>query len=317
VRAAVLHEHGEPPQAGEFEDPVEGDGHVVAEVAAAGLNHLDLLKASGGFYTGPPPLPSVVGSDGVARLADGRRVFFDTTAAPHGAIAERTLVHEDHLLDVAEGAPDDVAAALGNSGLAAWTALEWRARLEPGETVLVLGATGAMGNVAVQAAKQLGAGRVVAAARAGERLERMRERGADELVELDDADDLAERLKAATGGGADVIVDPLWGEPAIAAMQAARLNARHLQIGHMAAASVELPAMTVRSVLLQVIGFVVFRVPLDVRRDAYRRLTELAARGELEVDVERVALEDVQEAWQRQRSGPDAKLVVVPGPRHH
>src|SRR3954453_19666823 len=196
MRAAVLHEHGEPPRAADFEEPVERDGHVVADVVAAGVNHLDLLKASGRFYTGPPPLPSVVGSDGVARLGDGRRVFFDTTASPHGAIAERTLVSEDHLLEPAEGVDDAVAAALGNSGLAAWTALEWRARLQPGETVLVLGATGAMGNVAVQAAKVLGAGRVVAAAHGGDRLERMRDRGADALVDLRSAgDDLASELK--------------------------------------------------------------------------------------------------------------------------
>jgi NADPH:quinone reductase-like Zn-dependent oxidoreductase len=312
MRAAVLHEHGEPPRADDFDEPSEADGHVVAEVTAAGINHLDLLKASGGFYTGPPPLPSVVGSDGVGRLADGRRVFFDTTRAPHGAMAERTLVPEDELLDVADGVDDDVAAALGNSGLAAWTALEWRAELQQGETVLVLGATGAVGNVAVHAAKLLGAGRVVAAARGGERLERMRARGADAVVDLDAGEDLAEALKEATGDGADVIVDPLWGEPAVAAMGAAKLGARHLQVGHMASPTVDLPAMAVRSVTLSLLGFVVFRVPLDVRRDAYRRLTEHAARGEIEVDVERVPLDDVEDAWRRQQSGPDAKLVVMP-----
>ena len=312
MRAAVLHEHGEPPRAADFHEPEEGDGHVVAEVAAAGLNHLDLLKASGRFYTGPPELPSVVGSDGVGRLADGRRVFFDKTQAPHGAMAERTLVPEDELLEVADGVDDHVAAALGHSGLAAWTALEWRARLQPGETVLVLGATGAMGNVAVQAAKLLGAGRVVAAARACDRLDRMSERGADALVDLDAGEDLTDALKEATGEGADVIVDPLWGDIAVAAMGAAKLGARHLQIGHMASPTADVPALTVRSVVLDLLGFVVFRVPLDVRRDAYRRLTEHAARGDIEVDVERVSLDDVEDAWRRQQSGPDAKLIVVP-----
>jgi NADPH:quinone reductase-like Zn-dependent oxidoreductase len=313
MRAAVLHEHDAPPRAGDFDDPVEGEGHVVAEVTAAGVNHLDLLKASGRFYTGPPPLPSVVGSDGVARLSDGRRVFFDATEPPYGAMAERTLVKEDNLLEVAEGVDDDVAAALGNSGLAAWTALEWRAGLEAGETVLVLGATGAMGNVAVQAAKLLGAGRVVAAARGGERLDRMTERGADAVVALDGNGDLAAALKEATGGaGADVIVDPLWGEPGVAAMGAAGLGARHLQIGHMASPTAEVPALTVRSVVLDLLGFVVFRVPIEVRRDAYRRLTEHAARGDIEVDLERVPLDDVEDAWRRQQGGPHAKLVVVP-----
>jgi len=312
VRAAVLHEHGEAPRADEFDEPREGNGHLVADVAAAGLNHLDILKASGGFYTGPPPLPSVVGSDGVGRLSDGRRVFFDSTEAPHGAMAERTLVSEDELFDVPEGVSDELAAALGNSGLAAWTALEWRARLQSGETVLVLGATGAMGNVAVQAAKLLGAGRVVAAARGGERLARMTERGADAVVDLDDGENVAGALEEATGDGADVIVDPLWGEPAVAAMGVARLGARHLQIGHVASPTAEVPALAVRSSVLDLLGFVVFRVPLEVRRDAYRRLTEHAARGDIEVDLETVPLDQVEDAWRRQQDGPDTKLVIVP-----
>jgi NADPH:quinone reductase-like Zn-dependent oxidoreductase len=313
MRAAVLHEHGEPPRLDEFDDPVEGDGHVVAEVAAAGVNHLDLLKASGRFYAGSPPLPSVVGSDGVGRLADGSRVFFDATAAPHGAMAERTLVSKDRLLEVPEGVDDEVAAALGNSGLAAWLALGWKAALEPGETVLVLGATGALGGVAVQAAKVLGAGRVVAAARDGERLERLPGRGADAVVALDGEDDLAGALKEATAGGANVIIDPLWGTPALAAMRAAAHGARHVQIGQMAGATLELPAMAVRSSALELLGFAVFHVPLNVRRAAYKRLTECAGRGEIEVDLERVPLAEVDQAWERQQEGPDAKLVIVPG----
>src|SRR3954451_10314013 len=103
VRAAVLHEHGTTPRAEAFDEPAERAGHVVVEVRAAGLHHLDLHKASGTFYTGPPPLPCVVGTDGVGRLADGRRVYFDTTVAPYGSMAERTLVAADALLDVADG----------------------------------------------------------------------------------------------------------------------------------------------------------------------------------------------------------------------
>src|SRR4051794_326151 len=113
MRAAVLHEVGADPRPGEFDAPtVTSDETVVVEVAAAGLNHLDLLKASGRFYTGPPTLPSVVGSDGVGRLPDGRRVFFDACAAPFGTMAERTLVLREALHDVAEGVEDATAAAL-------------------------------------------------------------------------------------------------------------------------------------------------------------------------------------------------------------
>src|SRR4051812_24732007 len=136
MRAAVLYELGQP-RCLPFDDPVAGDGQAVVEVAAAGLNHLDIAKASGGFYLGPPPVPSVVGSDGVGTAAGGRRVFFDETVSPYGSMAERALVPADVLIDVPDGLDDAVAAALGNAGLAAWLALTWRARLQPGESVLV------------------------------------------------------------------------------------------------------------------------------------------------------------------------------------
>jgi NADPH:quinone reductase-like Zn-dependent oxidoreductase len=141
---------------------------------------------------------------------------------------------------------------------------------------------------------------------------RMTERGADAVVDLDDSEDVAGALKEATGDGADVIVDPLWGEPAVAAMGTAKLGARHLQIGHVASPTAEVPALTVRSSVLDLLGFVVFRVPLEVRRDAYRRLTEHAARGDIEVDLETVPLDQVEDAWRRQQDGPDTKLVIVP-----
>jgi NADPH:quinone reductase-like Zn-dependent oxidoreductase len=315
VRAAVLHEHGGTPICGEFAEPSPGPSQRVVEVAAAGLHHLDLHKATGTFYLGPPPLPSVVGTDGVGRLADGRRVYFDDTVAPHGSMAERALVAETAMLDVAEDAGDVVAAALGNTGLAAWLALTWRAGLRAGETVLVLGATGAVGNTAVQAAKLLGAGRVVAAALADERLALARERGADAVVELDAhaPGDLSEALRSAAQGGVDVTIDTLWGPPALAAMAAANRFARHVQIGQAAATEITLPAPLIRSLSLDVRGFSVVHPPRETRRAAYLALTGHAGRGELVVDVEAFPLEDVATAWERQRraaGGP--KLVVVP-----
>ena len=113
MRAAVLHEHGATPELGDFDDPGEASGCVVVHVAACALHHFDLHKASGTYYTGPPPLPSVVGSDGVGRLEDGRRVYFDRTCAPHGAMAERTLVPADAVLeaflrDASDGGVDEI-----------------------------------------------------------------------------------------------------------------------------------------------------------------------------------------------------------------
>lgn len=313
MRAAVLHEHGGTPCLAEFDEPSGADDQVVVEVAAAGLHHLDLLKATGTYYTGPPPLPSVVGTDGVGRLADGRRVYFDQTISPYGSMGERTLVGPEAMLEVAEGVEDIVAAALGNTGLAAWLALTWRADLRPGETVCVLGATGAVGTIAVQAARVLGAGRVIAAALPDDRLPRLKELGPDAVIQLGHPGKLTEQIRSVAPDGVNVTVDLLWGNFGVAAMRAAARFARHIEIGSVAGNEIVLPAALLRSTSLEVRGFSVAHPPFEVRQEGYLRLTEHAARGEITVDVEPVALQNVSQAWERQRlaaGGP--KLVIVP-----
>lgn len=311
MKAAILHEHGAPPAYGDFGEPAAEAGQVVVEVGAAALHHLDLHKATGTFYTGPPPLPSVVGTDGAGRLADGRRVYFDETIAPFGSLAERALASEAGLYEVAEDVDDAVVAALGNTGIGAWMALEWRAQLQPGETVLVLGATGAFGAIAVQAARLLGAGRVVAAARGSDRLRGL---GADAVVELDGGhDDLAEAFREAAGGAVDVTIDTLWGEPGLAAINAAGRYARHIQAGQLAGVVLPLPAPAIRSVSLDVRGFSIAHPEPELKREAHRRLLRHAARGEISVELERFPLSEVAVAWERQgeaSGGP--KLVLLP-----
>lgn len=134
MHAAVLEAFGAP-VAGEFRDPRPMPGATVLTVSAAAVNHVDLLKASGRFYTGPPPLPSVVGSDGVGRHEDGGLVYFDAPLAPFGSMADRTLVDSESLIPVPDGVDPVTGAALGNAGLAAHTGLQWRAGLQPAETV--------------------------------------------------------------------------------------------------------------------------------------------------------------------------------------
>jgi NADPH:quinone reductase-like Zn-dependent oxidoreductase len=317
VRAAVLHEYGSAPRFGDFAEPEPepepADGRVVVEVGAAALHHLDLHKATGTFYMGPPPLPSVVGTDGVGRAPDGRRVYFDVTVAPYGSMAEQALVSADGLFDVIDGIDDATAAALGNTGLGAWLALTWRAGLRPGETVLVLGATGAVGQIAVQAAKVLGAGRVVAAARSEERLAGLLERGADALVAVGGAEDLTAAIQEAAGGGPDDTIDTLWGEPALAAMRAAARRCRHVQVGQIAGLDLPLPAPAVRSVSLDLYGFSIAHPPADVRREGYTQLCGHVASGEISVELERVPLEQVERAWEAQRAATSGvKRVLIP-----
>jgi NADPH2:quinone reductase len=311
VRAAVLTELGSP-SFGTFGEPEprEPDTEVV-EVLAAGINHLDLAKAGGTFYTGPPPLPSVPGSDGVGRRADGSRVYFDAPVAPFGSLAERTLVERETLLPIPDAVGDAAAAAAGNAGTAAMTALD-RARLSPGERVLVLGATGTLGRIAVQAAIAMGAGRVVAAGRDQARLDSLTAATGCAVARLDDTAPTAAELEAAAGGPVDVIIDPIWGEPALAAMGAAAQRARLVQLGQRAGTTLELPAALVRSRRLELIGVSGALESHADRAAAYARLMDLIAADKIAVDFEQVPLERIEDAWRRQAAGAATKLVVTP-----
>src|ERR1700727_2380603 len=197
MRAAVLRQYGTP-EAGDFEEPVAdaGEQQAVVEVLAAALNPVDVAICSGRFYAGPPPLPCVAVREGVGML-DGERVYFDLPLLPFGSMAERALIDRQGVYPVPDGVEDGVAVALGISGIAAWLALTWRAQLQPGEHVLVLAASGVLGQIAVQAEKLLGAARVVAAARSPEGLERCLALGADAAVRLDGSDGLAAALTEA------------------------------------------------------------------------------------------------------------------------
>jgi NADPH2:quinone reductase len=314
MRAAVVEQYGTP-VAGTFAEPVAGEGQAVVAVAAAGVNPVDLARAAGTFYAGRQPLPFVAGGEGVGTLPDGRRVYFDRPVAPFGAIAERALVPLTATIDVPEGLDDGIAVALGVAGLAAWLPLSWRADLRAGETVLVLGATGVLGLIAVQAAKLLGAGRVVAAGRDAEALARAAAHGADATVQLGDTagEDLTAAFRDAAGGDLDVVIDPLWGAPAAAALGAVAHGGRLIQIGQSAGATAELPSAAIRGTLAEIRGHTNTLAPQAVKEAAYRTLAEHALAGRLSVEVERVPLERVADAWERQRAGLHGrKLVIVP-----
>jgi len=211
MRAAQIHVVGELPAVGDTEEP---SGDDVVEVIAAPVNPIDLAVSRGILATGHPPLPYVPGCEGVGRTADGKVVWVfggGLGRTANGAMAERVAIGDSMAISVPDGADPAVAAGLGIAGLAGWLPLAWRAPLQGGENVLVLGATGAVGLVAVQTAKLLGAARVVAAGRSAEGLERAASLGADATVRLD-ADDLVAAFKDAFGGeGPSYVFDPVWG----------------------------------------------------------------------------------------------------------
>jgi NADPH2:quinone reductase len=308
MRAAILREPGSPPELGETDAPTEADGQTVVEVLAAALNPVDLQLAA---RAGADQLPFVPGREAVARTPENERVYFEVATAPHGSFAEQALAPTDSLIAVPDGVDDAIAVAFGVAGLAGWVSLEWRAGFKPGETVLVLGAGGVVGQVAIQAAKLLGAERVVGAARSERSLERARERGADAVVDLT-GDDVTGAIKEASGGGVDVIVDPVWGEPAAAALRAANRGARLVQIGEAAGAEAALAAAPLRMSQITVLGYANAAAPSDVKRAAYERMLGHAANGELRLEIDTVPLEQVTDAWRRQESAGGVKIVLTP-----
>jgi NADPH2:quinone reductase len=316
MRAAVVHELGATPVVEEADEPVRGDGHALVETAAAGLNPVDLAIGAGAFYGGHPPLPFVAGREGVGRVVAGEAfapgMLVATLKTASGSLADRFVTHESELWEIPGDADPVVATALGIAGLAGWLAVEERGRIQDGDRVLVLGATGTVGSVAVQAARLLGASRVVAAGRDAGRLERALRLGAHMTVVLDGGDAEQAFRDAFPDGGPDLVIDPLWGEPAGAAIAIAPIGMRLVNLGQSAGAEISLTSAAVRGRRLEIIGHTVFEAPLDDLARAHRAMLGHVAAGELDVDVDVYPLERTPEAWEIQRAGPGRKLVVTP-----
>ena len=312
MRAAVIERFGEPPVVRERDEP-KADSANVIEVTAAPLNPVDLSIATGKFYAGKPPLPYVPGGEGIGHPMSGvpaDRVYF-RAAPPNGALAERAVAN-GQTVPLPEQVSDGVAAALGTPGIAAYLAITRRAQLQPGETVLVLGASGVLGSIAVQVAKLIGAGRVIAAARDDRALARAKDLGADATVDLKQIEGLTERIREASRGQLQVVIDPIWGAAAVAALEAMSPLGRFVQLGQAAGPEATVKSATVRGRYLSILGYGSFLVPWEEQVVAYRRLVEYAAAGKIKVEVEVLPLEAAPDAWKRQATSPHRKLVLSP-----
>jgi NADPH2:quinone reductase len=319
MRAAVLRELGKLPRVEEFPEPTPGDGEVLIHVKAAALKPVDIQMASGKHYASPRELPVICGSDGAGRLDDGGRVFFGGPRRPYGSMAERTVVRKAQCLPIPETVNDETAAAITNPGISAWLSLTHAAKLKPGETVLILGATGVTGRLALQIARVLGARRVVAAGRNRATLASLHELGADATIPLDcDHQELIDAFRREAGQeGFDVIIDYLWGLPIEALLAAiaksefavAGPETRLLQVGESAGPTITLPAAVLRSAALTIRGTAGIP-PWDALAAAFDQVMNGVASGLLRIEVERISLADIEGAWERDLRG--SRPIVIP-----
>jgi len=323
MRAAVVVRYGDPPAYQAHPVPRRRAGQALIRVTAAPVSPLDLLCASGTSYFGAPPLPYAPGVQGVgvveqaAGLAVGQRVWFSCDAGMRpgdGAMAELCVADEAAVLPLTSEVADDLVAALGLSAIAAWMALTWRGALQPGEHVLVLGASGAVGQVGVQVARVLGAGRVTAACRDQHGRDRAMKLGADAAVDLSahGADEIAAALRAATDGSVDLVLDPVSGQPAEAALRVLAPHGRLVNLGSAAGPVATVDSATLRSGMLSVLGYTNNALSQAQKAVALAEILRHAAAGRLTIDREAVPLSGAAQEWSRSGRPPYRRAVLIP-----
>ncbi|MFL6438451.1 MAG: zinc-binding alcohol dehydrogenase family protein [Terriglobales bacterium] len=317
--AAVLHVLGEVPRHEQFPDPSPRENEVIVDVHAASLKPIDKQLASGSHYASPRELPVVCGSDGVGHLSDGKRVFFGGPRSPYGAMAQRTVVNGAFCFPIPDSVDDETAAALPNPAVSAWLSLSYRAKLTPGENVLILGATGVTGKLAVRIAKLLGAGRVVAAGRNQQVLSTLAKHGAEATIRLDaPPQELSEAFsREAADSGFQVVIDYVWGSPVEALLSGMtrkefaviKSETRLVQVGESAGSTISLRAAVLRSTPLTILGTAGIP-PRDILVESFQQVMAYAARGDLRIETERVPLAQIENAWQQDQHG--RRLVIIP-----
>jgi NADPH:quinone reductase-like Zn-dependent oxidoreductase len=320
--AAVVDAFGTPPRYREFPDPVPaGEDQAVVDVVAVGLHPRVRSQADGSHYTSTDELPLIPGIDGVGRLGDGRLVYFVLPDTQFGAMAERVVIDTRRSMVLSDALDESDAvrlAAAMNPGMSSWVALRRRISFPPGQSVLILGATGSAGQLAVQIARHLGASRVVAAGRDQARLDTLAALGANETVSLlGDAEGAAERLGQAAGE-VDVVIDYLWGQPAQAAMMPILLNRQDrsrplswVQIGSIAGPTVAVPSVALRSANFQILGSGQGSVSTRGILAELPALVEQISQGAFTIKARAVPLAEVEQAW-KEPLDPNERMVITP-----
>lgn len=319
MKAAVVSSSGTAPRYEEFPVPIPAGGDdMVIDVIAAGLHPRVRSQADGSHYTSTGELPLVPGIDGVGRGGDGLLRYFVLPDTRVGAMAERTVIDTRRSIVLPEDADPITVAAAMNPAMSSWVALRQRVPFQAGQNVLVLGATGNAGQMAVQIAKRLGANQVIAAGRNPGRLAGLPALGATATVVLDgDADRVAGRL-GQVAADVDVVIDYLWGEPAAAAMVALVTGRADrgqplawIQVGSVAGSTASVPSAALRAARLQIIGSGQGSVSTREILAELPALAQEITAGRFEIDARAMSLTDVEQAW-ADAAGPAQRIVITP-----
>jgi NADPH:quinone reductase-like Zn-dependent oxidoreductase len=309
MKAAIVLNAGQTPIYGDFDEPTGSDDETRVAVTAAAISQVVKSRASGTHYSSGGQLPFVVGIDGVGRLEDGRRVYFVLPHAPYGSMAEVAVVKSAQCVALPDELDDITAAAIANPGMSSWAAYTERAKLVRGETVLVNGATGTAGRLAVQIARHLGAGKVIATGRDADALKSVAALGADVTIPLiEDQAALEQTFKEQFAGGIDVVIDYLWGRSAerllIAGTKAGKdaVPIRFVQVGSASGSDITLPSAVLRSSAILLMGSGIGSVPLDRFVHAVSELLQATVPAGFAIAAHAVPLWEVEQAWPRDES---------------
>ena len=323
MKAAIVSASGKTPTYGDFDKPVAKPGEEIITVRAAALSNLTKARASGAHYSSSGVFPLIAGTDGVGRTQDGRRVYFAIPEAPFGSLAEFCPIHARRCVEIPDSLDDITAAAIANPGMSAWAALVERARLVAGETVLVNGATGTAGRIAVQLAKHLGAAKVIATGRNIEELEEVKQIGADVVIPfaLDSAhpsgaQEYEEALKRVFHSSIDVVIDYLWGESAKTAIVAlaGTVEDRLVRFIHVGGAggeaTIDLPGAALRASAIQLMGSGVGSVSREALVHSISNVFAVVHAAGLKVATQVVPLSKVEEVWDRATGKPRVVVTI-------
>jgi NADPH:quinone reductase-like Zn-dependent oxidoreductase len=304
MKAAIINARGAPPVYSDFDEPVATPDHHRVEVRACALSHVTRSRAAGSHYSSAEGYPFVAGVDGAGRLDNGQRVYFFKPRAPFGAMAELSLVPQDHCIALPDALDDITAAAIAIPGMSSWAALVERARFVAGETVLINGATGASGRLAVQIAKHLGAGRIVATGRNAAALESLKLAGADITISLEQHDDaLNQAFESQFQQRVGVVLDYLWGASAERLLlAAARASAedypvRFVQIGAISGATIQLDAAVLRAKAIVLLGSGMGSIAMPRLLDTMKKVFDAAIPAGLQLAIQSVPLAALSQHW--------------------